>query len=114
MVYDSVGRDTAEASVACLRPGGTLVLYGSSSGAVPQRVLAGAAEKSLKVVRPGLFQENATADALQARASALFEVLESGAVADRIGRRYALADAEEAHRDIEARRTTGQSILIPG
>ena len=114
VVYDSVGRGTAEASVACLRPGGTLVPYGSSSGAVPQHVLAAASAKSLTVVRPGLFQENATRDALQARASALFEVLESGAVADRIGRRYALADAAEAHRDMEARRTTGQSVLIPG
>ncbi|MDE0391428.1 MAG: quinone oxidoreductase [Rhodospirillales bacterium] len=113
VVYDSVGRDTAEASVARLRPGGTLVLYGSSSGAVPQRVLAAASAKSLTVVRPGLFQENDTAAALQARAGALFEVLESGAMAARIGRRYALADAEEAHRDIEARRTTGQSILLP-
>ena len=114
VVYDSVGRDTAEASVACLRPGGTLVLYGSSSGAVPQHVLAAAADKSLAVVRPGLFQENATPAALRARASALLEVLESGAVVAHIGRRYALADAAEAHRDIEARRTTGQNVLIPG
>ena len=65
-------------------------------------------------MRPGLFQENATRDALQARASALFGVLESGAVAARIGRRYALAEAAGAHRDIEARRTTGQCIFIPG
>ena len=114
VVYDSVGRDTAEASVACLRPGGTLVLYGSSSGAVPQSTLAAAAAKSLKIVRPGLFQENATPAALQARAGALFEVLESGAVVARIDRRYALADAAEAHGDIEAGRTTGQSVLIPG
>ena len=113
VVYDSIGRDTAEASVACLRPGGTLVLYGSSSGAVSHGALAAAEAKSLQVVRPGLFQENATPDALQARARALFEVLESGAVVARIGRRYALADAAEAHRDIEARRTTGQSVLIP-
>ena len=114
VVYDSVGRDTAEASVACLRPGGTLVLYGSSSGAVPQHVLGAAAEKFIAVVRPGLFEENATPAALQARARALFDVLESGAVAARIGRRYALADAAEAHGDIEAGRTSGQSILIPG
>ena len=114
VVYDSVGRDTAEASVACLRPGGTLVLYGSSSGAVPQSVLSAAAAKSIEIVRPGLFQENATPAALQERASGLFEVLESGAVAPLIGRRYALADAAEAHRDLEARRTTGQSFLIPG
>ena len=114
VVYDSVGRDTAEASVASLRPGGTLVLYGSSSGTAPGPVLRAAAEKSIAVMRPGLFQENATADALQARAGALFAVLESGAVAARIGRRYALADAAEAHRDIEARRTAGQSILLPG
>ena len=113
VVYDSVGRDTAEASVACLRPGGTLVLYGSSSGTVPQSVLAAAAAKSIKIVRPGLFQENDTPAALQARASALFAVLESGAVAPLIRRRYALADAAEAHRDLEARRTTGQSVLIP-
>ena len=113
VVYDSVGRDTAEASVACLRPGGTLVLYGSSSGAPPQSALAAAAAKALKIVRPGLFDENATPAALQARAGALFEVLESGAVAARIDMRYALADAADAHRDLEARRTTGQSILIP-
>ncbi len=113
VVYDSVGRDTAEASVACLRPGGTLVLYGSSSGTPAQSVLAGAAAKSLRVVRPGLFDENATPAALRARAGALFEVLESGAVAARIDKRYALADAADAHRDLEARRTTGQSILIP-
>ena len=113
VVYDSVGRDTAEASVACLRPGGTLVLYGSSSGAPPQSALAAASAKSIRVVRPGLFQENDTLAALQARARALFEVLESGAVTPLIDRRYALADAAEAHRDLEARRTTGQSILIP-
>ena len=114
VVYDSVGRDTAEASVACLRPGGTLVLYGSSSGSVPQGVLSAAAAKSIEIVRPGLFQENATPALLQERARALFEVLESGAVAPLIARRYALADAAEAHRDLEARRTTGQSVLIPG
>ena len=113
VVYDSVGRDTAEASVACLRPGGTLVLYGSSSGAPAQSALAEAAAKSIRVVRPGLFQENDTPAALQARASALFEVLESGAVAPLIDRRYPLADAADAHRDLEARRTTGQSVLIP-
>ena len=114
VVYDSVGRDTARASVACLRAGGTLVLYGSSSGAVPQSVLAAAAAKSIDVVRPGLFQENATPAVLRARAGALFEVLESGAVSPLIGRRYALAEAAEAHRDLEARRTTGRSVLIPG
>ena len=114
VVFDSVGRDTAEASVACLRPGGTLVLYGSSSGAVPPHVLGTATDKSITVVRSGLFQENATPATLQARALALLDVLESGAVVARIGQRYALGDAAEAHRDIEARRTTGQSILIPG
>jgi len=113
VVYDSVGRDTAEASVACLRPGGTLVLYGSSSGAPAHSALAAAAAKSVRVVRPGLFEKNATPAALQARSRALFEVLESGAVAPLIGRRYALADAAAAHRDLEARRTTGQSVLIP-
>ncbi|MDE0201043.1 MAG: quinone oxidoreductase [Rhodospirillaceae bacterium] len=113
VVYDSVGRDTAEASVACLRPGGTLVLYGGSSGAPSQNALAAAAAKSIRVVRPGLFQENDTPVALQTRARALLEVLESGAVAPLIGRHYALADAADAHRDLEARRTTGQSVLIP-
>ena len=114
VVYDSVGRDTAAASVACLRPGGTLVFYGSSSGAPAQSALAAAAAKSLKIVRPGLFEENATPQALQDRARALFDLLESGAVAPRIDQRYALADAADAHRDLEARRTTGQSVLIPG
>jgi len=114
VVYDSVGRDTAEDSVACLRLGGTLVLYGSSSGAPSQSALAAAAAKSIRVVRPGLFQENDTPAALQARASALFEVLESGAVVPLVERRYALTDAADAHRDLEARRTNGQSVLIPG
>ena len=89
------------------------MLYGSSSGAPSQSALATAAAKSLHVVRPGLFQENDTPAALRARAGALFEVLESGAVAPRIDRRYALVDAADAHRDLEARRTTGQSVLIP-
>ena len=113
VVYDSVGRDTAEASVACLRPGGTLVLYGSSSGVPPQSALAAAAAKSIRIVRPSLFQENDTPAALPARAGALFAVLESGAVVPLIDRRYPLADAADAHRDLEARRTTGQSVLIP-
>ena len=113
VVYDSVGRDTAEASVACLRSGGTLVLYGSSSGAPAQSALAAAAAKAVRVVCPGLFQENSTPAALRARARALFEVLESGVVAARIDKCYALADAADAHRDLEARRTTGQSIVIP-
>ena len=113
VVYDSVGRDTAAASVTCLRPGGRLVLYGSSSGAVPPHVLAAAAAKSIEVVRPGLFEENATPEALRTRARALFGVIESGAVTVRIHRRYPLADAAEAHRDIEGRRTVGQSVLIP-
>ena len=113
VVYDSVGRDTAQASVASLRRGGTLILYGNASGTVPQPVLAAAAAKSARVVRPGLFEENATPAVLQDRARALFDVLESGAVRVRLNRRYALADAAEAHRDIEARRTAGQSVLIP-
>ena len=113
VVYDSVGRDTAAASVTCLHRGARLVLYGSSSGAVPPHVLAAAAAKSIEVVRPGLFEENATPEALQTRARALFEVLESGAVAVHIRLRYPLADAAEAHRDIEGRRTVGQSVLIP-
>ena len=114
VVYDSIGRDTVEASIASLRPGGTLVLYGSSSGAPPQSALAEAAAKSLRIVRPGLFQENATPAVLQKRARALFGVLESGAVAPRIDRRYALADAADAHRALEARQTSGQTVLISG
>ena len=113
VVYDSIGRDTAEASVACLRPGGTLVLYGSASGAVPQRVLAEAAAKSITVEQPGLFDENDTPAALQIRARVLFEMIESGAVAVDINQRYPLADAARAHRDIEARRTTGSTVLVP-
>lgn len=113
VAYDSVARDTAAASVACLRPGGRLVLYGASSDAVPQPVLAEAAAKRVTVVRPGLFEENVTPAALQARTEALFVVLESGAVAVHIDRRYPLAEAAGAHRDIEARRTTGESVLVP-
>ena len=115
VVYDSVGCDTAEASPSpAFAPVARWYSTAARRGPFRRASLAAAAAKSLKIVRPGLFQENATRDTLRARSRGLFDVLESGAVAAHIGRRYALADVAEAHRDIEARRTTGQSVLIPG
>ncbi len=112
-VYDSVGRDTFEGSLDCLRPRGVLALFGQASGKVPAfdpGVLA--AKGSLYLTRPTLFTYTATRADLLASARALFDVVGSGAVKIRVTGRYPLADAERAHRDLEARRTTGSLILV--
>jgi NADPH2:quinone reductase len=113
VVYDSVGRETAETSLACLRSGGTFVLYGQSSGAVGPALLADAKARSIAVKQPGLFDENNTEDALQAGANALFDVLQSGALTADVTRRFSLAEAADAHGAVEARTTTGSTVLVP-
>jgi NADPH:quinone reductase len=114
VVYDSVGKDTFEGSLDCLRPFGLLASFGNASGAVAPFApgLLGA-KGSLYVTRATLFTHIATREATQAMADELFAVVQSGAVKIRIDQRYPLADAAQAHRDLEARKTTGSSVLLP-
>lgn len=112
VVYDSVGKDTFEGSIECLRPFGLLAVFGNGSGPVPPVNLGLLASKgSLYVTRPTLFTHIATREATQAMADDLFAVVQSGAVTIPIGQRYALADVQQAHRDLEARKTTGCTVL---
>lgn len=114
VVYDSVGRDTFFQSLDCLRPHGLLVSFGNSSGTVkPFSLLELTKRGSLYVTRPTLFDFIRTQAELEKAAASLFEVVESGAVTVTIGQRYALRDAATAHRDLEARRTIGSTVLIP-
>lgn len=114
VVYDSVGNDTFPASLDCLRPLGTFVSFGQSSGPIPPFSISLLAQKgSLFATRPTLFVYNARREDLEASAAALFDVVLSGAVKIKINQRYALSDAGKAHADLEGRRTTGTTILIP-
>ncbi len=114
VVYDSIGKDTFERSLDCLRPFGLLASFGNASGPVPPFQMGSLGPKgSLYVTRCTLFTHIATRDSAQAMADDLFEVVGSGQVKIRIDQRYPLADVAEAHRNLEARKTTGCSILIP-
>jgi NADPH2:quinone reductase len=113
-VYDSVGKDTFLQSLDCLRPHGVMVTYGNASGPVaPFSPLELAKRGSLYVTRPTLWDFIATRGELEAAAAELFAVLGAGSVRVRIGQTYALRDAALAHRDLEARRTTGSTVLLP-
>ena len=112
VVYDSVGKDTWEKSLDCLRPFGLMASFGNASGPVPPfapGILA--AKGSLYVTRQTLFTHIATREAMQAMADELFAVVESGKVKIHIAQRYPLAEVQQAHRDLEARKTTGSTIL---
>ena len=114
VVYDSVGKDTFDASLDCLRPRGMLVLFGAASGPPPPFDLGQLAAKgSLYITRPTLMTYTAHRQDLVASAEALFGVVRDGAVKIEINQRYALRDTAEAHRDLEARKTTGSTILMP-
>ncbi|MPZ19164.1 MAG: NADPH:quinone reductase [Luteitalea sp.] len=114
VVYDSVGKDTWDGSLDCLRPFGLMVSYGNSSGAVPPVNLGILGAKgSLYVTRPTIMTYTAKREDLTASAQALFEVVLSGAVKVAINQTYPLAEAAQAHRDLEARKTTGSTILLP-
>ncbi|PWG62199.1 quinone oxidoreductase family protein [Spiribacter halobius] len=113
-VYDSVGRDTFERSLDCLRRRGTLVSFGQSSGPVPPLDVGLLAKKgSLFLTRPTLFHYTASREDLLATARELFEVVEQGAVRIEVNERFPLAEAAEAHRALEGRRTTGSTVLLP-
>lgn len=111
VVYDSVGKDTWEGSLACLRRFGLMVSFGNASGPVPAFAPAVLAPKSLYVTRQTLFAHMVDRETTQAMANELFHVVASGLVKIHIEQRYALADIQQAHRDLEARKTTGSSIL---
>lgn len=112
--YDSVGQSSAEASINALRPRGWFISFGNASGPVdPIAPMRLSQAGSLVMTRPGLHHYASKRDDLERGAKALWEVLESGAVKVSIGQRFQLADAADAHRALEARRTTGATILVP-
>lgn len=114
VVYDSVGRDTFMDSLSCLRPLGMMVSFGSASGAVaPFDIGVLARLGSLFLTRPTLFTYSARREDLLAMAGELFDVVGSGRVRVEINQRHPLKDAATAHRDLEARRTTGSTVLLP-
>jgi NADPH2:quinone reductase len=113
VVYDSVGKDTWEGSLQCLRAFGLMVSFGNASGPVPPFAPAILAAKSLYVTRQGLFTHLRSREACQSMANDLFAVVGSGQVKIHIAQRFALSEVQAAHRALEARQTTGSSILLP-
>jgi NADPH2:quinone reductase len=114
-VYDSVGKDTFFDSLDCLRPHGVMVSFGNASGAVEPFAPSELAKRgSLYVTRPILFDFIDTPERLKHATDELFGVIASGAVSISVNQRYPLSEAATAHRDIEARRTTGSTVLLPG
>jgi NADPH2:quinone reductase len=114
VVYDGVGKDAWAASLASLKRRGLMVSYGNASGAVPPIALLELMRGgSLFVTRPTLADYIATPDELAHTAARLFDRMQRGVVKVRIGQRFALAEAAEAHRALEARRTVGSTVLQP-
>lgn len=114
VVYDSIGKDTWDDSLDCLRPMGLMVTFGNASGPVPPINLGVLGQKgSLYVTRPTLMTYTAKREDLEASAQALFEVVLSGAVKIEVHQTYPLAETAQAHRDLEGRKTTGSTILLP-
>ncbi|MBL8473506.1 MAG: quinone oxidoreductase [Rhodocyclaceae bacterium] len=114
VVYDSIGKDTFMDSLSCLRPLGLMVVFGSASGPVPP-VDPGLLAKggSLFLTRPTLFSYIAQRADLLAMAAEMFEVVQAGKVRVSVNQRHALKDARDAHIQLEARRTTGKTVLLP-
>jgi NADPH2:quinone reductase len=114
VVYDSVGKSTFEQSLQCLRPRGLLVLFGGASGAVPPFDLIRLSTMgSLFVTRPTLKDYVASREDLEQRAGDVFRWVAEGTLKLRIAHTYPLAEAAQAHRDLEGRKTTGKVLLIP-
>ncbi|MCU7845281.1 MAG: quinone oxidoreductase [Candidatus Thiodiazotropha sp. (ex Monitilora ramsayi)] len=114
VVYDSVGRDTFESSLACLSPRGLLVSFGQSSGKVPPFDITELSQKgSLYITRPTLLDYVKSTDQLRRSSQSLFEMFTSGKLEINISNTYSLSEARRAHDDLENRRTSGSSILIP-
>ena len=114
VVMDSVGKDTFEGSLDCLAPFGTMISFGNASGVVPPfNIGVLAAKGSLNLSRPTLFTHIADHDRCQAMAATLFDMVTSGKVKIEINQTYPLSDVVKAHEALEARKTTGSTILIP-
>ena len=114
VVYDGVGRDTFDISLDCLRPRGLMVSFGNASGAPPPLDLQVLALKgSLFITRPTMLTYTATTEELRQSSDDLFARMQSGDVRVEIHQRYPLAEVEQAHRDLEGRRTTGSSVILP-
>ncbi|MBY0322548.1 MAG: quinone oxidoreductase [Reyranella sp.] len=114
VVFDGVGKDTWNASLDSLQPRGLMVSFGNASGAVPPQppgILT--AKGSLYLTRPSLGNYTANRKELEASANSLFKMVKSGKVKIAIDQRYPLAEAAQAHIDLEARKTTGQTVLVP-
>jgi NADPH2:quinone reductase len=112
-VFDGVGKDTFQASLECIQPFGMAVNYGNASGHVPPLDLLLLAKRSLSVSRPGLSTYIRDAETMRTAAVELFELVIKGVLKVEIGKTYALKDAAEAHRDLEARKSTGSLLLVP-
>jgi len=114
VVYDGVGKDTWDGSLDCLRPFGLMVSFGNASGAVPPFAIGTLATKgSLYLTRPTLVTYTAKRNDLVTSANALFDVVKAGKVKIETPQTYALKDAAKAHADLEARKTTGSTLLLP-
>lgn len=114
VVYDGVGRDTFDVSLDCLRPRGLMVSFGNASGAPEPLNLQVLANKgSLYITRPTMVSYTLSPAELQQSTDDFFGKVLDGAVRIEINQRYALADVQQAHRDLEGRRTTGSSVLLP-
>jgi NADPH2:quinone reductase len=112
VVYDSVGKDTFAASLDCLQPFGLMVSFGNASGPVPPLPLT-ALKGTLYITRPSLAPHTEKRENLLEIAGDLMKMVSSGKVSIEIDQRYKLADVVQAHRDLEGRKTTGSTILLP-
>jgi NADPH2:quinone reductase len=112
VVYDSVGKDTFAASIDCLQPFGLMVSFGNASGPVPPLPLT-ALKGTLYITRPSLAPHTEKRENLLEIAGDLMKMVSSGKVSIEIDQRYKLADVVQAHRDLEGRKTTGSTILLP-
>ncbi|XP_048446692.1 quinone oxidoreductase isoform X3 [Pyrus x bretschneideri] len=113
VVYDSVGKDTFQGSLACLKTRGYMVSFGQASGAIDPVPLSALAAKSLFLTRPALFQYTAARDKLLKVAAEVFANVASGVLRVRVNHKYALSHAAQAHADLENRKTSGSVVLIP-
>ncbi|URE32887.1 Zinc-binding dehydrogenase [Musa troglodytarum] len=113
VVYDSVGKDTFQGSLSCLRSRGFMVSFGQSSGRPDPVPLSDLASKSLFLTRPSLMHYTATRDELLAAAGEVFDNVAAGILRVRVNHIYPLSDAARAHADLEARKTSGSIVLIP-
>lgn len=114
VVYDGVGKDTFELSLDCLRPRGLMVSFGNASGLPePLDLQQLSVRGSLYITRPTLFTYTATTEELRQSSEDLFSRVKSGQIRVEIGQRYALADIQQAHRDLEGRKTSGSTVILP-